>query len=84
MRAGIMLLVLLGPVVNSSTSDCDGRPIANEQETCMEICKAKLGRRPFMVEVLGRTGADQWRTCACYMTRTVVVDDLPPPVEKSQ
>jgi hypothetical protein len=80
MRACLLMLVLLGPVVTRGEG-CD--KAVDEHETCMEICRAKIGRRPLQVEVLGRTGADQWRTCACYMDRTVVVDDLPVPVEKN-
>lgn len=74
----LIFLALLGPVATDRCGDVD------EKETCMVICKAKLGKRPFMVEVLGKTGADQWRTCACYMDRKVVVDDLPTPVEKEK
>jgi len=58
----VLLLTLLGPVAMKGSPGCQE---IDETETCMEICRAKLGRRPFMVEVLGRTGKDQWRTCAC-------------------
>jgi hypothetical protein len=76
-----LLLVLLGPVIMDR--DGCGHAFIDEPETCMAICQAKLGRRPFKVDILGKTGADQWRVCACYTSRAVVVDDLPAPVEQT-
>lgn len=71
---------LLGPVVTES-NDCQTRTVVNEEKTCVAICRAKLGREPLRVDVLGRTGLDQWRVCGCYLDRKVVVDDLPAPAE---
>lgn len=80
MKHLLLMLVLMGPVV-TRWDGCDGKYYIDEEATCQKLCQIKTGKFTYKVEVLGRTGRDQWRVCACYTERTIVVDDLPMPVE---
>jgi len=65
-----MLVLAPAVLVRNKCGDVD------EVASCRKICEHKLpGKRIYHSEVVGTTGDDGHRTCACYPERYVVVYD---------
>jgi hypothetical protein len=82
MRLILAVAVVLAPI--TVTDKCGN---VDEEKTCRRICEVKLGKRIYHSEVVGKSGNDLHRTCACYPERILVTDEgdgKPPKPERER
>jgi hypothetical protein len=85
MRSLVLMLLVTQPVIKEY--DC-GKPIYDEDATCVKICMNQLKKKVYAVKPLSwpvtdaeKEAVPQGRVCACYTERVLIVDGIVPTSE---